>query len=256
MLNDALDEELRVETPWTLAGLNPNVAYQNVAFRKGDLACIDAPQEVTVNDGDVQRSATVVETPLVSLLERKRDNRKWRSIAVLVGARLAIDWGPESKPFWLFNTLQMVARSNDYGVDSFAGEWLRDHALKRSPYANIDRDASDNFIDIYRYAIDLDFNSPAVLGTRDTWNPPAEFLNKGYCANAEDGSASQNSDKIRSRGRVRTHQKITDGLEKRDRDIQPDRKRPGADCLDLNLRRRVLTVDDSIDRFDNIAEGE
>ena len=98
MLNDALDEELRVETPWTLAGLNPNVAYQNVAFRKGDLACIDAPQEVTVNDGDVQRSATVVETPLVSLLERKRDNRKWRSIAVLVGARLAIDWGPKANP--------------------------------------------------------------------------------------------------------------------------------------------------------------
>ena len=185
---------------------------------------------------------------LFPCLKESETIEKWRSIAILVGARLAIDRGPKRKPLRLFNTLHVFARSNRLRRRSLRWRVAPRPRAQGRPYTNIDRDASDDLIDLYRFPIDLDFNSPAAPCERvNTWNPPAQLLNQRYYANAEDRSG-QSRIPIRFVAAVAsgpTRKSRTD-LEKRDRDIQPDRERPGADCLDLNLRRRVLTVYDSI----------
>jgi hypothetical protein len=69
MLDNALDKELSVKTAGALARLHPNVAYQNVSLGKGNLASIDSPQKISIDNGYIQGRSPIIQAPFVPLLE-------------------------------------------------------------------------------------------------------------------------------------------------------------------------------------------
>ena len=148
----------------------------------------------------------------------------------------------------------MIGGADRDSINSFARKRLSDDTFKSGPNAGVNRNPSDQLVDFDGTAIYFDFDVSSVLSPDNAWAASTQPLDDGDCSGSDKRPASQDCDKVCRSSGVGPRKEITNGLDKRNRDVEADPERTGPDGLNLYLRRRIVAVYNSVCGFDKISE--
>ena len=150
----------------------------------------------------------------------------------------------------------MIGGPNRDSINSLGRERLSDDPLKSCPDAWVNRNPSDDFVDLDGFAVDLDLDSSSFHSSHRARATPTELPDDIDCSGSDSRAPRQNPDKIGRCSGLKSSKEIPNHLNKRNGDVQADPKRSGANRPDLHLGRRSVTVHNAVRRFDKISEGQ